>query len=230
MSSRTRTAKGQRTRARILEAALALFREQGFEDTTMRQVAERAGVSVGSAYYYFESKEHLVQGFYARTHAEHVAACAPLLASERRLRVRLRGVLETKIETAEPYHRFSALLFQRAADPKSPLNPFSAESSEVRGRAVALMAQVVEGSDARVHADLRGELPDLLWLLEMAVILFWIHDESPGRRRTRRLIEHATELVTKLIGLGSLPLMGAVRRNAVQLLADLRAGGGRANG
>ena len=57
------TARGS-TRDAIVSAALALFRERGFEGTTMRAVAERAGVSVGNAYYYFSSKDELVQGFY----------------------------------------------------------------------------------------------------------------------------------------------------------------------
>ena len=56
---------------------------------------------------------------------------------------RLEGVLVAKIETAEPYHRFAGLLFKTAADPESPLNPFSAESKETRDKAVELMARVV---------------------------------------------------------------------------------------
>src|SRR6266850_2650368 len=50
-------AASEETRRQILETALALFRERGFEDTTMRDVAARAGLSLGSAYYYFKSKE-----------------------------------------------------------------------------------------------------------------------------------------------------------------------------
>ena len=52
--------KGEQTRAKILESALALFMERGYEETTMRAVAEEAKVSLGNAYYYFESKEELV--------------------------------------------------------------------------------------------------------------------------------------------------------------------------
>jgi AcrR family transcriptional regulator len=37
-----------------------LFREQGFEQTTMRDVAARVGVSLGAAYYYFASKDAIV--------------------------------------------------------------------------------------------------------------------------------------------------------------------------
>src|SRR3954471_22259676 len=94
--------KGEETRAQILETALDLFRERGYEETTMRAIAERAGVALGNAYYYYRSKEHLIQAFYARSHQEHLAAALPILERERDLTARLHGVLRTKIETAEP--------------------------------------------------------------------------------------------------------------------------------
>ena len=62
------TKKAEATSARILDVALDLFRRGGFEQTTMRGIAAEAGVSLGSAYYYFESKEHLVMAFYGTGH------------------------------------------------------------------------------------------------------------------------------------------------------------------
>ena len=57
------TPRAQQTRAAITDAALELFRSQGYEATTMRAIAQRAGVSTGNAYYYFSSKEELIQEF-----------------------------------------------------------------------------------------------------------------------------------------------------------------------
>lgn len=215
--------KGERTRARILDTALRLFQDKGYEGTTMRAIAAGAGVSLGNAYYYFESKEHLIQGFYARSHAEHLAVCEPLLGRERDLKKRLKAVLLAKIDTAEPYHRVSGLLFKTAADPESPLNPFSPASEPVRAEATALMRSVLEGSDAKLPADLRARLPELLWLYEMAVILFWIHDRSAGRARTRRLIERTCDLIVRLVSLASFPLMKPLRSSTLALLDELRS-------
>lgn len=66
--------KSEQTRALILETAMRLFQERGYDKTTMRAIAQEAGVSVGNAYYYFAGKEHLIQGFYDRIAAEHRAA------------------------------------------------------------------------------------------------------------------------------------------------------------
>src|SRR5438094_6228569 len=121
VDERTETAranKGEQTRALILETALTLFRERGYEETTMRAIAERAGVALGNAYYYFRSKAHLIQAFYGRTHEEHLVASTPILEKQRTLKTRLLGVMHAKLETIEPYHQFSGILFKSAADPQ----------------------------------------------------------------------------------------------------------------
>src|SRR5262249_55873456 len=58
------TPRAEDTRRRIYESALKLFREKGFEQTTMRDIAAKAGVALGAAYYYFSSKEAIVLAFY----------------------------------------------------------------------------------------------------------------------------------------------------------------------
>jgi AcrR family transcriptional regulator len=55
--ARRRSTKGEQTRRVIAEAALRLFREHGYEATTMRAIATEAGVATGNAYYYFGSCE-----------------------------------------------------------------------------------------------------------------------------------------------------------------------------
>ena len=77
--ARRRGSKGEQTRQAIAEAALRLFREHGYEATTMRAIAKEAGVATGNAYYYFGSKEELIHAYYARNHTEHAAACRAVL-------------------------------------------------------------------------------------------------------------------------------------------------------
>ncbi|HEX2202075.1 MAG TPA: TetR family transcriptional regulator [Longimicrobium sp.] len=219
-----KTAKGEQTRALILETALELFRERGYEETTMRAIAARAGVAVGNAYYYFRSKEDLIQHFYGRTHEELVEAAAPILRDERTFRARLRGVLRARLETIDPYHAFAGVFFRTAADPASPLNPFSEASRPVREQVVATFDEVVRGSDdlRRLPADLASELPELLWTYQMGIILFWVHDRSPGRARTRRLMERSADLVARLVKLAGNPLLAPLRKSALRLFRDLR--------
>ena len=216
------TQKGDQTKALILETALEIFHERGYEQTTMRAIARKANLSLGNAYYYFHSKEHLIQAFYHRTHEQHLAASLPALEKERTLKNRLLTVMRLKVETIEPYHEFAAALFKTAANPTSPLNPFSDESDPVRKESIDLFAQVVDSSNTSVPKDLRAELPYLLWVYHMGIILFWIHDRSPKHRRTYRLIDHTVDLVAKLITLAANPLMRPLRKQALKLIDELR--------
>ncbi len=215
------TPKGEQTRARILETALTLFRDRGYEKTTMRLVARKARISLGNAYYYFASKENLIQAFYFRAHQEHVEACRGLLEQEDDFQKRLLGVVRAKINTSMPYHRFSRHLFKAAADPHSPLNPFSDQSGPVRRQSREMFVQVVEGSRRVPPSPLRERLPDLLWLYQMGVILFWIHDDSPGCDRTYRLVERTCELIGRLVRAASFPLIRPLVRTTLELLDDL---------
>ena len=56
------------TRARILEAALDLFTEQGFDKTSLREVSQRVGVTKAALYYYFHSKEEILSSLVERGH------------------------------------------------------------------------------------------------------------------------------------------------------------------
>jgi AcrR family transcriptional regulator len=221
-SAASKTAKGEQTRAKILNAALEMLHERGYQNTTMRAIAKKAGVSLGNAYHYFGSKDHLIQSFYQRTHQDHLRAAAPRLAGETSFRARLFSVIRLKIDTLEPYHEFAGVLFQTAADPHSPLNPFAEASAPVRQDSIKLFEELVAESKVRIPDDLRKELPYLLWLYHMGIILFWIHDRSPQCKRTYRLIDQTVDLLDKLVSLASNPFMRPVRKRALKMVAELR--------
>lgn len=217
-----KTLKGDQTKARILETALEIFRERGYEETTMRAIAEKAGVSLGNTYYYFSSKEHLIQAFYQRLHEDHLAVALPALEKHDTLKARLQTVMRLKIDVMKPYHQFAGVLFKTAAHPESPLNPFSDESDPVREASIDLFAKVLDGTKARIPKDLKAELPYLLWVYHMGIVLFWIHDPSRNHRRTYRLVDHTVDLLDKLIHLASNPFMRPLRKQALRLIEEIR--------
>jgi AcrR family transcriptional regulator len=216
-----KTRRGETSRAAILSAALDLFQERGYEATTMRGIAERAGVSLGSSYHYFPSKEHLVLEFYRHTHELHVAAIAPLLAREKDLTARLRGTVRAVVITCEPFHAVAGSIFSTVANPSSPLNPFGGAAKPLREEVVALYAEVVMGSDTRVPADVAEMLPLTLWLYQMAILYFWIFDRSPGRLRTLEVIDETAELIVKLLSLANLPVMRGSRKRILGLIRSV---------
>jgi len=219
--SEKRTAKAELTRSGIVDAAMRLFRENGYDATTMRAIADEAGVSLGSAYYYFSGKEELVQAFYDQIQVEHATVAEPAYGTPV-FADRLRGVMEAFVDVAEPFHDFGGQFFKNAADPASPLSPFSHQSAPARQASTDLFRRAVEGSDLKASPALRKELPDLLWLLHMGVVLFWVHDDSEGQRRTRTLVTGLVPLVDRSVRLTRLPLVRGLVDDGLGLVRQLR--------
>jgi AcrR family transcriptional regulator len=200
------TGRGEATRARIVDSAMRLFEENGYQRTTMRAVANDAGVSLGNAYYYFASKEHLVQGFYDRIQGEHQAAATAALAAlpeDRRTDIvaRLLAVEHAFLDVAAPTHELASNIFAAAADPRSPLSPFSTQSTPARAKSTSLFAAAIEGSDLAVDKLLRPRLPELLWLAHMGVVLRWCHDLSLNQGNTRALVDRVVPVGVRALRL-----------------------------
>jgi len=212
------TARAEDTRRKIYEAAMELFREKGFEQTTMRDIAAKAGVALGGAYYYFSSKDSIVLEFYREMQETSNESIVQALAGQKKLKERIRCVLDKRLEQLGPNRKFCAALFRHAPDGADPLSPFSDETRPIREGAIEHMRIAVDGSDAKVPSDLKPRLPYLLWLYQMALIMFWLYDRSPGQERTKRLMDKSLPLLVNLLRVSSLPLMKPLRKAALELV------------
>ncbi|GIG22314.1 TetR family transcriptional regulator [Cellulomonas chitinilytica] len=211
------------TRSHIRATALRLFRDRGYAATTMRAIAEEAGVATGNAYYHFASKDHLVQELYLDVNRDHAARVRATLDAGGDLTSRLRAVLLASVDAFGDYHAFGSEFVTVAIRPGSAASPFSPASAEARELSQALYREVVDGATPAVPEALRGELPELLWLAQLGVTLFWVHDGSPGARRTRALVEGAAPLVGRLVRLSRLPVLRGAVDDLLGLVRTVRA-------
>jgi AcrR family transcriptional regulator len=207
--------KSEETRERILQAALKLFHDRGFDSATMRDIAARAGMATGAAYYYFESKDAIVLAFYDRARTEMKPRLEEVLAGTRDLRERLRGVIQVKLDYfAASRNLLSAL--SRYTSPEHPLSPFSRQTRDIREADIHVFERALDAG--HIPEDLRPYLPRLLWMYQMGIILFWISDTSSGQRKTQALMDKSLQLVTRLIAFAALPLTRPLRRNIIEIL------------
>lgn len=209
--------KSEETRTRILEAALAVFRERGFERATMREIATAAGVAVGAAYYYFESKDAIVMAFYERSQGEMRPQIEALLERSKTLESRLRAVISTKFECFGPNRKLLGALSAHS-DPEHPLSPFSKETSEIREQDIGFFARAVADSGVKLPQSIEPYLPRLLWMYQMGLILFWVYDHSEEQRRTMVLYEKTLKMILVALKLAGIPLLRPLHRLAAELL------------
>lgn len=209
--------KSEETRKRILEAALVTFRERGFEGATMREIASHAGVAVGGAYYYFESKDAIVMAFYERAQAEMQPALESLMEKSRTLEQRLRGIITEKL-TYFGENRALLGALSSHADPKHPLSPFSANTSAIRDADVSVFERAVVDSGVVLPRNIHPYLPRLLWLYQMGILLFWVYDESAGQQRTHTLFDKTLKMLLVTLKIAKIPLLRPLHKLAAELL------------
>ncbi len=228
-----RTAEGAAAEKRIFDTAITLIGERGYEATTLREVADRAGVSVGLLYRYFPSKRAIVLALYDNLSAEYARQAAEMPRGK--WRARFVFALETALRVLGP-HRIplkSLIPVMVSDDSEGLFAPATAFSR----RRVQLVFQdaVVHASDAppRPLAEAIGRL---LYLIHLAVILWWLLDKTPRQRATTALVA----LLQRVLPSASLTLRLAPIRGFVQsadelfreaLFDDMKPGGNdRVNG
>jgi AcrR family transcriptional regulator len=214
--------KSEATRSRILESALATFRERGFENSTMREIAAAAGVAVGATYYYFDSKEAIVMAFYQRAQQEMAPSLDAILSEAKTLEARLRGLITHKFKY---FYANRALLgaLSAHADPAHALSPFSQETAAIREQDTAFFERAVEDSKIKLPSNISPYLPRLLWLYQMGLLLFWVYDHSPRQARTQILFDKTLKMMLITLRLAGLPFLRPIHRLAGELLEIIYA-------
>jgi AcrR family transcriptional regulator len=211
--------RSESTREQILDTAIGLFRNDGFDETTMRAVAKEAGVAFGLAYHYFPSKEALVMAYYERVQRKHRIMAHEKLATTRPLRDRLSMLLHTKLDILKDDRKLLGALFRYTGNPGHRLSFLGKATAPLRADCMSLFAEALEPE--RLSDDLRELLPLAMWSLHMGVLLYFLYDSSPNLKRTRRLVDGSVALTVAFLKLAKLPLLRPARRRVMELLYDV---------
>jgi AcrR family transcriptional regulator len=220
-------ASSEATRRQIVETALTLFRERGFDETTIRDIASTAQLSLGAAYYYFNSKEAMVGAYYDYVQEEHLARAREAFAHAVTLKARLRAALHTKVDIVHDDRRLLRALFRYGGEPQHALSWFGPGTRGQRRRSIQVFEEAIAGE--QLPDDMREIAPTLLWTLHMGVLLYFLYDDSPNQRRTRKLIDAAVNLTVDVKRIATSALLRPLRRRVTTILRDagLLTTGGR---
>lgn len=210
------TDKGEQTRKQIFSSALELFRERGFDATTMQAIAAHAGVVKSAAYYYFPSKEALIQAYYESVQAAQERLCAELFATTKDLKTRLVTALHSKFDLTKDDRNLLGVVFRYTGEPHHPLSCLGPGTAEIRRRSTLVFQDAI--AEEKLPQDLRVLLPLALWALQMGLLVMFLYDDSANQQRTRRMADGALNLTLKLLGLAKLAILKPIRKTVLELL------------
>ncbi len=210
------TDKGEQTRRHIYATALTLFRERGFDNVTMQAVAEQAKVAKSAAYYYFPSKEAIIQAYYEAVQNEQDRVCEEHFAESSDFKKRVASAMHTKFDLTKDDRKLLGVVFRYTGEPAHPLSCLGKGTEAIRRRSIAIFERAIETE--RMPKDLQELLPLALWSLQMGLLIMFLYDESPNQQRTRKLADGTLDLSWKLYALTKLPVLRPVRAKITSLL------------
>ena len=173
------------TRQRILDVAAKLFRTNGYDATTTRDIAVATEIATGTLFNYFPTKEAIVSSLVEAALVR--ARGVPTKMTTDSLEEELFACIAAELRQLKPHRKYIAVLLETSLSPLAV--PVRQETGDV------LRAQHLEMVAAQVRHRGLGELSpvalQLYWTLYTGVLAFWSADKSPKQEDTLALLDQS---------------------------------------
>jgi AcrR family transcriptional regulator len=198
-------ATGDRTRERILNAALEIFARQGMAGTSVRDIARRARIRVSTLYHHFASKDALYREVQDRVHGQVRELVVSALGQGLDLRETTRAAVGALFDLFSSNRAFMQLGYRTALDGPAA----SGADRRMADRWVGLLEGILTPAEAR------GEVKDVdpvLFMVTIDGLVHWhiVHDglyrQLLGRglddpELAARVRDHVTAVALRTLGL-----------------------------
>jgi AcrR family transcriptional regulator len=212
-----RSPQGEATRRRLYDVATRLVAERGYEGATLREVAERAGVSPSLLYRYFPSKRAVVLAFYDELSDRYAREAAAV--PDGTWRDRFAFALQASLRVLAP-HRPTLRALAPAMLGQGEEGLFAGSTAFSRARVQSAFREAVAGASDAPAPRIAQALGRLLYLLHLAVILWWLLDRSAGQRATAGLVALLRRMLPAAALTLRLPLVRGFVLSADELLGQ----------
>jgi len=195
--------KRDEIRRSLIEAAVGLFVEKGFAETSMREVAARASVAPGTAYKYFPDRDQLLVAFFELKFADTEAATFALPGyTTFCLKEKLQAFIESLLSEYLQEREFVAIAMKSLVD--APLQSIGA-MQPLKARFTMFADQVLDDAVVASHPNgltHKGFFSSLFWDYSILVTLYWLKDDSENFAKTSEFIDRSLDLYVALLESG----------------------------
>ena len=194
----THAARSADTRARLLEAAVEVFAEEGFRGATIQRICKLAGANIAAAHYHFGDKEGLYAAVFEyaernaaeRTPAETAEGAGP----EERLRAHVASFLSRLLDPGRPAW-IARLLARELIDPTPALDQLVRRRMRANHQQLADIIRAILGSDATeeaVRLCTLSVISQCVFYKNSAAVVSRLYPEIVPSREVQRLADHVT--------------------------------------
>jgi AcrR family transcriptional regulator len=199
-----REEKKESTRQAILRAALALFAEKGFYNTTTKAISRKAKIAEGTLFNYFQTKEDLALYFFE----QELLGVIDWYQRDQRIRKaplpeKLFAIIHRFLDRLNPYEEFIGAVYLRALQPSSKLSPLSLQSQEHNLRYLRFVREILAEAEGEEEIPKVGDIGAYAFgVFHLAMITYWLQDRSAGKEQTLALLDRCLKLATHLLKKG----------------------------
>jgi len=194
----THAARSADTRARLLEAAVEVFAEEGFRGATIQRICKLAGANIAAAHYHFGDKEGLYTAVFEyaernaaeRTPAETAEGAGP----EERLRAHVASFLSRLLDPGRPAW-IARLLARELIDPTPALDRLVRRRMRANHEQLADIVRALLGPDATpeaVRLCTLSVISQCVFYRNSAAVVSRLYPEIVPAREVQRLADHVT--------------------------------------
>lgn len=191
----------EKTKQAILAAALKLFADKGFYNTSTRAISRKAGIAEGTLFNYFQTKEDLAL-YFIEQELDAVIDWYKRDAQiqEASLAEKLFAVIQQSLDRLAPFEEFIGAVYLRSLMPASKLSPWTLQSQERHLRYLRFIREILAEAEAAEEVPRMGDFGAFAFgLFHMAMITYWLQDGSRGKEDTLALLDRCLKLATHFL-------------------------------
>ena len=194
----THAARSADTRARLLEAAVEVFAEEGFRGATIQRICKLAGANIAAAHYHFGDKEGLYAAVFEYAERNAAARPPPETAAgkgpEERLRTHVTSFLSRLLDPGRPAW-IARLLARELIDPTPALDGFVRRRWRANHAQLADIIRALLGPEATpeaVRLCTLSVISQCVFYRNSAAVVSRLYPELVPSREIERLADHVT--------------------------------------
>ncbi len=210
--------KSEITKAYIYEGAIKLFTKQGFDKTTMRDLASSLDMSLGNIYYHFKNKDDILIHYFRILQDETVSGVTDSLESKLSKQNKIKKIIQTNMDLLKKNSSITKELIKSTSGLSHPLSPFGDELRDCQMGAIELFRRAL--SEDQKKSEYLDSLAFLYWLYYLGLCLFWANDDSDQSAMTEKLYGLSFPLTYKLVGLTRI---GVGKKLLIQISKTMRS-------
>ena len=154
MSRRER--KKEETRENIIDCAVSFFREKGFQETSMEEIAEKSDVSKGTLYNYFENKESILVGYFQTIISDYGKGMKENFEGNKDIESTLYNLLAFISNIFKNDRELAAIYFKYRMPSRFDVKPDSSQRSGIEKWVLGII------ENAQQNNQLRRDIPALV--------------------------------------------------------------------